>query len=46
MKVKEIMTRNVSTISPDSTIKEAAEIMRNLDVGVVPVCQGKNLLVL
>ncbi|MFY9394304.1 MAG: CBS domain-containing protein [Halanaerobiales bacterium] len=41
MKVKEIMTRNVSTISPDSTIKEAAEIMRNLDVGVVPVCQGK-----
>lgn len=41
MKLKDIMTRNVSTVSPDSPIKEAAEIMRNLDVGVVPVCEGK-----
>ena len=33
MKVREIMSRNVGCIEPDTSIKEAAEEMRLLDVG-------------
>lgn len=42
MKIKDIMTKNVTTVKPDSTIKDAATIMKNLNVGSVPVVdQGK-----
>ncbi len=36
-KVKELMRRNPEVISPDSTIKEAAQKMKFLDCGVLPV---------
>lgn len=45
MKIKEIMTKNVQTISEDCTIKEAAEHMKSLDVGSIPVCNQSNKLV-
>ena len=38
MKVREIMSRNVECIYLDTTIKDAAEKMRSLDVGFLPVC--------
>lgn len=41
MKISEIMTNTVSSVSPNSTIKEAASIMKELNVGSVPVCEGK-----
>ncbi len=34
------MTDNVSTVSPTSSVAEAAQVMKNLDVGAVPVCNG------
>ncbi|MBI4375364.1 MAG: CBS domain-containing protein [Elusimicrobia bacterium] len=37
MKVKDIMTRGVESVSPQSSIQEAAEFMRELDVGIIPV---------
>src|SRR5438132_399957 len=40
MKISEIMSRNVKCISSDTTIKDAAELMRSLDVGFLPVCEG------
>ena len=40
MQVKDIMTSNVSTISENSNVGEAAQIMRNLNVGSVPVTRG------
>src|SRR5213592_3716101 len=40
MKVREIMSRNVGCIEPDTSIKEAAEEMRLLDVGFLPICEG------
>ena len=40
MQLKNIMTKDVSTISPDSTINEAAQLMKELDVGSIPVCKG------
>jgi CBS domain-containing protein len=44
MKVSEVMTRAVDVISPDSTLDEAAERMRRLDIGPLPVCDGDRLV--
>lgn len=40
MKAKEIMTTNPEIISPTTTLNEAAEKMRNQDIGFLPI--GKN----
>ena len=37
MKVKEIMSTNVESISADSNLVEAANIMARLDIGFLPV---------
>ena len=44
MLVKDVMTPEVQVISPHATIKEVAALMKDLDVGPVPVCDGKQLL--
>lgn len=43
-KIKDVMTRNVQVISPTSSIQEAAQRMKELDIGVLPVCDGDRLL--
>ena len=40
MKVQECMSRDVRVISPDDTIERAAQMMAQIDAGVLPV--GKN----
>jgi CBS domain-containing protein len=37
MKVKEVMTGGIETISPDSTLEQAARKMRLRDIGILPV---------
>lgn len=44
MQLKDIMTRNVEVVSPDSPVQEAAEKMNTLNVGVLPVCTGEKLV--
>ena len=44
MQVSQILSRDVETIRPDTTVKEAAQRMRSMDVGSLPVCDGRNLL--
>jgi CBS domain-containing protein len=44
MQVSQILTRDVETIRPDTTVKEAAQRMRSMDVGSLPVCDGRRLL--
>ncbi len=44
MKVSDVMTRNVEVISPDASLREAARKMDNLNVGVLPVCDGQRLV--
>jgi CBS domain-containing protein len=39
MKVKEIMTAHARCVAPDNTLVEAAGLMRQLDVGALPVCE-------
>lgn len=40
MKLKDVMTRNVEVLHPDSTLQDAAARMQKLDVGLIPVCDG------
>jgi len=44
MNVAEIMTRDVQTIAPDDTIQTAAKLMDDLNVGVLPVHDGKRVV--
>jgi CBS domain-containing protein len=43
MELREIMTRNPEVVSTDTSLKEAATKMKNLDVGLMPVCAGDRL---
>ena len=40
MKIHEIMTRDPATVTPEATIREAAQIMLREEVGIVPVVEG------
>jgi CBS domain-containing protein len=44
MKLKDIMTREVEVVRPDSTLQEAATKMKGIDVGPMPVCDGDRLV--
>ncbi len=43
MLVQDAMSREVRTVSPEATIKEAARIMADADVGALPVAAGDRL---
>jgi CBS domain-containing protein len=42
--VSDTMTRDPRTLSPQSSVAEAARLMDELNVGVVPVCEGERLV--
>src|SRR5215208_2188292 len=44
MNLSQILTRDVETIPPTATVREAAQRMRSRDVGSLPVCDGTRLL--
>lgn len=44
MKIREIMTPGVQCIRPDETLIDAAILMRQLDVGVLPVMEDDVVL--
>ena len=44
MKVSEVMTREVATVRPDQTAREAAGFMLSADAGSVPVTEGDRLV--
>ena len=44
MKISEVMTRDVRTVTPDQTAKEAASFMLSEDTGSMPVSDGDRLL--
>jgi CBS domain-containing protein len=43
MELRDIMTRNVEVVNGNASLKEAATKMKNLDVGLIPVCDGDRL---
>ena len=44
MKVKEAMSTDVQLISPDQPIREAAQMMVEIDAGVLPVAENDRLV--
>lgn len=44
MKLNEVMTPEVETISPDATLQQAARKMASLDVGFLPIVQDDEVL--
>jgi len=45
MQVKDVMTRGAECISPDDSLHQAAQKMKSLDVGPLPVCGEGDRLV-
>ena len=42
MKIQDIMTKDPSWVTPDATVREAAQVMSREDVGIVPVVDGRS----
>lgn len=44
MKVKDIMTKSVVSLNSEDSIERAAELMKEHNIGAVPVCQGDKVI--
>jgi CBS domain-containing protein len=44
MQISEIMTSQVQTVTPDTDLVTVAKYMKDLDVGVIPVVEGEQLV--
>ena len=44
MKLSEIMTRDVIVLQPDDSLQSAAKMMRDRNIGFLPVCDGDDLI--
>ena len=42
--ITEVMSRDVTSVEPGDTIRHAAELMDDLDVGALPVTDGQRLI--
>ncbi len=43
MDLRDIMSRNVEVVSAGASLRDAARKMKELDVGLIPVCDGDRL---
>src|SRR2546423_11144288 len=44
MLLKDVMTRDIEEVGPGTRLQEAAERMRSMDIGALPVCQNDKLV--
>lgn len=42
MKIQDIMTKDPSCVTADASVREAAQVMKREDVGIVPVVEGQS----
>ena len=42
--IRDLMTSNVETVSPDHTARDAAAFMLSADTGSIPVCDGEKVI--
>jgi len=42
--VSQVMSRGVRALAPTDSVVRAAQLMEELDVGAVPVCEGERLV--
>jgi CBS domain-containing protein len=45
MKIEDVMSTSLEVVAPDTSIQEAADRMRALDVGALPVCEAGQRLI-
>lgn len=43
-RVAEVMTRDAATLAPNASVRSAARMMDELNVGALPVCDGTKLV--
>ncbi len=41
MKIEEIMTKNPATVTPGTTVRDAAKLMQREDTGIIPVVESE-----
>lgn len=44
MKIKDIMTKDVASLNSSDTVERAAQLMKEHDIGVIPVCDGEKII--
>jgi len=44
VKVKDIMSRDIASLSSDDSIERAAQLMKQYDVGSIPVCSQEKIV--
>lgn len=44
MKIKDIMTKTVASINANDSVENAAKLMKEYNIGSVPVCNGEEVI--
>ncbi|HCB90941.1 MAG TPA: CBS domain-containing protein, partial [Ruminococcaceae bacterium] len=44
MRVKDIMTKDVASLNPEDSTERAAQLMKQYDIGSIPVCQQQKVV--
>ena len=44
MNVESVMTRDVAVVSPTDSVRAAAAVLKQLNIGSAPVCNGRSLV--
>ncbi len=44
MQVKDLMTSDIRAVPPETTLEEASKLMRDLDIGALPVSKNDGLM--
>ena len=44
MKISDVMTPNIETVTPDQTARDAARFMLRAEAGSIPVCDGDRVV--
>ena len=44
MKISDVMTPNIETVTPDQTARDAARFMLRAEAGSIPVCEGDRVI--
>ena len=42
--IQDVMSRDVKKLSPEDTVHRAAQVMKENDIGAIPVCDGDKLV--
>ncbi|MDF2881355.1 MAG: protein YhcV [Clostridiaceae bacterium] len=44
MKISDVMTKTVASLNAEDTVKRAAELMKEHDIGSIPVCRDEKVV--